>query len=1051
MKRREPSSASTSTGKPSKKQKASAKAKGKLKQDSGPVARPEYFQDLAKVSQALNTVLAFVSSRKHLATTFPVIRSSVEGLLKRPLDLAKVAELKALLPDLIKFAYIPRDELRIHAETLSQQQRGGRRSPDFSILSSSQIPGVEEEEHVLILEFAENSRGRKEKPGTGLSLPPAMTPAQTKKLIEQRDERFTRAVDELLAATPSGEDPIAILQAASRDHIPVNPRSKGLTGAVPSHDRLTILGPGERPSVDEVIQEILDQDWYNGQIVDRRTFDAREAREGSLDEPLSETIQQALSDARKINSLYSHQAAAINAIAEQRHVIVSTSTASGKSVIYQVPLLRLLEEDPSATAIFVYPTKALAQDQRTALEQLLWSNPGLRHIRVATYDGDTPQERRAEIRERTSVIFTNFDTIHASILPHEELWRSFLGNLKLMAVDELHYYADLFGSHVAQVIRRFRRVCSAIGNQDIIFVSCSATIAKPAQHMRRLFGIEQVEEVTEDGAPSGIKDYIVWDPPFVDKQAPKLGRNSSISEATGLMRFLMKRGIRAILFCKIRKACELAMKTLRADLSAEGRLDILAKVMPYRGGYSQEDRRRIENEAFSGNLLGIVATNALELGVDIGVLDAVIMLGFPYGIANFRQQAGRAGRRARDSLAVLVADNLPIDQHYVQHPDDLFTKPMSDLVVDLDSKVILEAHLQCAAHEMPLCKGDNVYFGPSLGELCDAKLRRDKDGWYHPHPKFLPYPTKYVSIRGAEDDKYTLVDITKDVPNILEEIEFSRALFEVYEGGVFMHQGLTFIVKEVSHDTKMAKLMRADVNWITSPRDFTDVDAKQTWRIKSIPDSPYLTYFGRVDAVTVVYGFYKIRNKRILDVVDVDTPPWERQGTGFWLDVPKNILTLMRSKGLRPAEAIHAACHAWMNQFALAAELRTECKAAEKEYKVAASKRKRPARLVFYDACGKSGVSAQGFDHAHEILRKAHDVVEGCPCEDGCAYCIHSTKCREENKVSSKLGALLILRGLLNLEINPESIPERVDEETGFDTIVEADYVRALDGVEVEH
>ncbi|KAG8217199.1 hypothetical protein J3R82DRAFT_5282 [Butyriboletus roseoflavus] len=1053
MKRRESNSASTTQL--SKKPRTSTKAKGRQKQDLEPVAWPEYFQDLLKVctvsgytelahgvtvhpinglgSQYCPCICVLAKAfGDHLSgDTFlrgrppekveyelPSYRRSTDiPDPNRPLDLAKVAELKALLPDLIKFAYIPRNELRIHAETLSQQQRGGRRSPDFSIPSSSQFPGVEEEEHVLILDFAGEFKGEEGTIWVGF-------------VIDVRSE--------------------------------------------------------ERPSIDEVIQEIRDQEWYKDQIIDRRTFDAREAREGNLDEPLSETIQQALRDARKITSLYSHQAAAINAIVKKRHVIVSTSTASGKSVIYQVPLLRLLEEDPSATAIFVYPTKALAQDQRTALEQLLWSSPRLRHIKVATYDGDTLQERRPEIRENASVIFTNFDTIHASILPHEELWRSFLGNLKLVVVDELHYYADLFGSHVAQVIRRFRRVCAAIGNQDIIFVSCSATIAKPAQHMKRLFGIEQVEEVTEDGAPSGIKDYIVWDPPFVDDRAPKLGRNSSISEATVLMRFSMKRGIRVILFCKTRKACELAMKTLRTDLSAEGRLDILAKVMPYRGGaqqsflprlavryidfirpsgYSQEDRRRIENEAFSGNLLGIVATNALELGIDIGVLDAVIMLGFPYGIANFRQQAGRAGRRSRDSLAVLVADNVPIDQHYVQHPDDLFDKPMNDLIIDLDSKVILEPHLQCAAQEMPLCKDDHVYFGPFLGELCDEKLRKDKDWlvsacarygrrtgssisvrlvWarYHPHPKFLPYPAKHVSIRGAEDEKYTLVDITREVPKILEEIEFSRALFEVYEGGVFMHQGLTFIVKEVSHDMKMAKLIRADVNWITSPRDFTDVDAKQTWRIRAIPDSPSLAYFGRVDMLTVVYGFYKIRNKRILDVVDVDTPPWERQGTGFWLDVPKPILALMRSKGLRPAEAIHSACHAWMNQFALAAELKTECKAAEKEYKVATSKRKRPARLIFYDASGKSGASAQGFDHAH-------DVVERCPCAGGCAYCIHSAKCREENRVASKLGALLVLRGLLNLEINPESIPEVVDE-TGFDTIVEADYVRAMDGVEVE-
>ncbi|KAI6043047.1 P-loop containing nucleoside triphosphate hydrolase protein [Pisolithus marmoratus] len=927
------------------------KTKGKQKQQN--VQWPAYFHD------ALNTVLAFVSSRKHLATTFQMVRSSVEGLLKRPLELAEVAELKALLPDLINFAYIARDQLRIQAETLSQVQRGGRNSPDFSFhsleQSSSQLPGIEEDEHVLVLEFADNSRGKKQ--GAGYEITPERS-------------------------------------------IPNSPAQR-LEAEVPS--------PNDRPSVDQVIQEIQEQQWYTNQIVDRRTFPARTAREVN---PSLQSIRQALRDSRKITSFYTHQAAAINAVCDKKHVIVSTSTASGKSVIYQVPALRFLEEDPSATAMFIYPTKALAQDQRAALEQLLWSCPGLQHVNVATYDGDTPQERRAAIREGASIIFTNVDTIHASILPHEELWRklltnySFLHNLKILAVDELHYYSNLMGSHVAQVIRRFRRVCAAVGNRDVVFISCSATITKPTQHMQRLFGVEEVEEITDDGAPSGCKDYLVWEPPYVDDRAPKLGRHSAMSEATRLMRFLMERGIRVILFCKIRKACELAMKALRTELSAEGRLDILAKVMPYRGG------EHIEHQAFSGNLLGIVATNALELGIDIGVLDAVIMLGFPFGLANFRQQAGRAGRRARDSMAVLVADVSPLDQHYVKCPDAL------DLVIHLDSKEIVEAHLQCAAHELPISKDDTLFFGPLLSEICDKKLIRDEDGWYHTHPKYLPYPQKHVAIRGAEEVKYIVVDITKaqeggQGTKILEELELSRALFEVYEGGVFMHQGLTFIVKEVSHDSRMAKVIRADVNWITSAK---------TYRIKEIPNSPHRLFFG---------SFYKIRpsgTNASSTVVDVDTPPWERQGTGLWLNVPGNILDLLRSKAISPAAAIHSACHAWMN-------------AAEKEMKAAESRRKRPA---------SSGVTAQVFDHASEILKKAQRAVETCPCQEGCADCVLSPTCREHNKISSKIGALVVLRGLLNLEIDVDTIPMQLNEHEAADTIVEADFVRPIDGVEVE-
>ncbi|OJA19678.1 hypothetical protein AZE42_06950 [Rhizopogon vesiculosus] len=1031
------STTTDSSNKSAKKQKVSnATSKDKQKET---ILWPEYFYDLFKVFKALNTVLAFVSSRKHIATTFPVVRCSVEGLLKRPLELSKVAELKALLPDIIKFAYIPHNDIRIHAETLGREHKRSN-SPDFALRSrplatpaSSQLPGHEEEEHVLVLEFAENFRGPK-KPGPGLSLPPTVTPAQLNKLVDQRNQRFEEAVNELIEATPEGEVSMDLLQAAARDHIPVNPSAKKALAATSVGDskNMTIPDPEDRDSIDDIILELKEQEWYQNQIVDRRTFEAKKSIEGILDEPLSNTIQQALRESRNISSLYYHQAAAINAIAQKKHVIVSTSTASGKSVIYQVPLLKFLEENSDATAIFIYPTKALAQDQRAALEQLLWACPGLQHVKVATYDGDTPQENRRTVRETASVIFTNFDMLHASILPHEELWRTFMKNLKLVAVDELHYYCNLFGSHVAQIIRRFRRICTAVGNSRVIFVSCSATIANPSQHMKRLFGnlLQNVEEITEDGAPSGKKDYLVWDPAHKDPEVPSLGKNSSVSEATYLMRFLMTRGIRVILFCKIRRACELAMKTLRQNLSAEGRLDILAKVMPYRGGYSKEDRRRIEHEAFSGNLLGIVATNALELGIDIGVLDAVIMLGFPFGIANFRQQAGRAGRRSRDSLAVLVADELPIDRHYVSSPDELYNQPINDLVVDIESKVIIEPHLQCAAFEMPLSKDDAVYFGASLGELCDSKLRKDKDGWYHPHPKFLPHPAKHISIRGADDDNYTVIDVTKvglpnGVPRILEEIELSRAIFELYEGGVFLHQGLTFIVKEVSHDTKVARLVRADVNWISKPRDFTDVDAKQTHRIKEIAGSPHRSYFGRVDVTTVVFGFMKIRNGKILDTVYVDTPPYERQVNGFWFDVPKDLLELMWEKGLMPAEAIHSASHAWMNCFALSPDLRTECKAAEKEYADRESRRKRPARLVFYDASRKGSVSAQAFDHS-----------------------IHSPTCSEGNVVASKTGALLVLKALLNLAIDASSLAQQSTENQN--SIIEATYIRPVDGVQVE-
>ncbi|EMD38568.1 hypothetical protein CERSUDRAFT_82843 [Gelatoporia subvermispora B] len=1020
---------------------------------------PQHFQYLYKVFKALNTVLAFCSSRKNFAITFPVVRLSVEQLLKEPLELARVAELKALLPDTVKFAYIPREELRIHGDSQETSSRR-ERSPDFAAFATSGASSSkldDQAEHVLVLDFMENSRGKKStNQGFGYTLPPALTPAAMKRLVERRNSRFVDAINELLEATRQGEDPVALLQAAARDHIPINPSgspaptsSKGKQREVPS--------PEDRPTIDAVMQELLQETWYQDQLTSRRIFDARQGRTASLEVPLSDEIQQALSASRKIMSLYIHQVAAIDALAQGKSVIVSTSTASGKSVIYQVPVLKALQEDHQSTAMFIYPTKALAQDQRIALEQLLYSCPGLEHIKVYNYDGDTAQELRAGIRENASVIFTNFDMLHTSILPHEDLWRRFLKNLKIVAVDELHYYSNIFGSHVAQVMRRFRRVCAAVGNRRICFVSCSATISKPGQHMKHIFGIEDVYEVTEDGAPSGRKDFLVWNPPLKDPMDASLGRMSSMSEATRLMRYLMTRGVRVILFCKIRKVCELAMRTLRAELTAEGRLDILDRVMAYRGGYSQQDRRRIEKEAFTGNLLGIVATNALELGVDIGVLDAVIMLGFPMGgIASFRQQAGRAGRRARDALAVFIPDPFPIDQHYVNNPDDLFDQATNDLMVDLESKVILEAHLQCAAHEMPLTMEDEKYFGPLTKGICETRLVKDKDGWYHAHPKYLPFPAKHIALRGADEEKYSVVDISKldragGTAQILEEVELSRALFEIYEGAVFIHQGITFLVKEVSHDSKTAKVIRTDVNWITQPRDFTNIDAAQTYRIRALRESPHHAYYGRVELKTVVYGYFKLRNRAIIDAIDLETPPWERDSTGMWIDVPKQTLGLLKHSGINPAEAIHAAEHAFLNRFALREDLKTECKVAEKEYKVGPSQRKRPARLIFYEPSGKTGGTAvRAFDHASDLLHDALDAVEACPCEEGCTACIDSPTCKSDNLVTSKVGALIVLKAMLGRPIDIDLIPEYPLDAQTFETVVEAPVVRAVEGVQIE-
>ncbi|KAK0502854.1 P-loop containing nucleoside triphosphate hydrolase protein [Armillaria luteobubalina] len=981
---------------------------------------------LTRLLQALNTVLAFVSSRRELATSFHVIRQSVENITKKPLELAQVAELKALLPEIINFSYVP---------TLPE---------DTAMLPGpSSQSAVESEGDVLRLEFVDNWNGGS-KNNQGLFIPSARSPTLTKKLIDKRNNRFIQAVEELLQAVSAEEDAVILLQTAAKACIPVKSQETAALG----HDLepyFPVPEPKDRPTIQEVLTDIMSQHWYKDQIGTQMTFPAKDGHTDlELDKSLSPTIQAALRDSRNITSLYSHQVTAINAIGQGKNVIVSTSTASGKSVIYQ--------EDPEATAIFVYPTKALAQDQRGALEQLLCACPGLQHVKVLTYDGDTPQDKRKSVRETASVILTNFasclllqDMIHASILPQEDCWRRFFKNIKLFVVDELHYYTGLFGTHVAYIMRRFRRICSAVGNRRISFVSCSATISNPGSHMESVFGLDSsgVEVITEDGAPT------VWQPSTIDPVAPGFGRDSSLSEAVRLMIHLMKHGIRVILFCKFRRACEMAMKALRVMLGMSRRSDILQRVKSYRGGYSPEDRRDIERDAFSGQLLGIVATNALELGVDIGALDAVIMLGFPLNVSSLRQQAGRAGRRSRDSLAILVAEALPVDQYYVNHPEEIFHKNPDDLVIDLESKLTLESHLQCAANEMPVSLKDQAYFGPLMVEVCKTRLIADDDGWYHTHHKFRPYPSKHIALRGVQEDKYLIIDVTHDRHTILEEMEMSRVLFEIYDGAVFIHQGRTYIVKELRHSAKTATLIQKDVDYITSP---SDVNAVQTLRIREIKGSPELAYYGNVEVKTLFSS-----DRKIKDVVDLDNDPWEQETLGMWLDVPKQIPGWLNSKGIKPAAAIHAAEHAFLNKFALAQDVRTECKAEEKEIKIEKeSKRKRPARLIFCDHVGQgmgSGVTAKAFDNVYDILHKAYEAVVNCNCEDfkGCTKCVQSPSCKEGNKVCSKSGALVILKALLGYEVDPDSIPDEHDTfEGGTDTIVSASHVRKLGDIEIE-
>jgi len=770
-----------------------------------------------------------------------------------------------------------------------------------------------------------------------------------------------------------------------------------------------------------------------------------------------------LYNTRNIQLLYSHQAEAINSLHSGNNVIVSTSTSSGKSLIYQLPVLHALESDSQTRAMYIFPTKALAQDQRRSLKELLGYLPGLEDIMCETFDGDTPMADRNTIRDEARIIFTNPDMLHITILPQEHSWRTFLKNLRYVVMDELHVYNGLFGAHVAFIMRRLRRVCAAVGNRKVKFISCSATVANPREHMQTVFGIEDVAVIDYDGSPSGRKEFLCWNTPFKDPGDPTSGRGDALAETARLFCQLILRGVRVIAFCRVRKQCELLTTAVNAELISLERPEVMNRVMAYRGGYTPQDRRKIEKEMFDGKLVGIIGTNALELGVDIGSLDAVITVGFPYTIANLRQQSGRAGRRNKDSLSVLVGDCFPTDQYFMQNPDEIFTRPNCELQVDLTNMLVLEGHIQCASYEMPIRPDeDRIYFGKQLPDICSERLRKDELGFFHTADRFLPHPSRTVAIRDTEDHHFAIVDITHGRNVVLEELEASRAFFTIYEGGIFLHQGRTYLVKEMSTERMIAKVEFVKVDWTTQQRDYTDIDPIETEAIRRIPGSLSRAFFGTIKVLQNVFGFFKVdKKRRILDAVQVDNPPIIIFSKGMWLDVPKSALDILNSRRLNVAGAIHAAEHAILSLMpnfvvSMPGDVKTECKVAIKEFAKKETSRKRPARLTFYDAKGGqhgSGIAAKAFEFVDLLLNQACERVEACHCHEGCLECCCSERCKEANQVMSKAGAEVILKTFLNKEIDVDSLPWGPEDErvpAGIETVIIADEIRPRRGMQVD-
>lgn len=1058
-----------------------------------PVPWPESFKTLEKTHRALNLVFTFCCTRKHLATTFDTIKSAVESHINRVLKVEDIAAIAALRPGGIKFVYVDKAMLQVDIKGAERGDifRGSRSKsfhisippPDVSVGGitgreglSDKIDGdggIKQSEEVLLFEFTDGDLKRQvQSRKTGEATNPAkrlrcedlkmpvFAQKQMMKLIERRNTKFKNSINAFLNHCNEKHcDPERTLLDEAEAFIPKPSETRGAT----TRPDLTILPqciPNERKKISEIINEIKESEWYTGQIVPggHRVFEPQKAIYGDLNFMLSQDLVNALYNTKGITQIYAHQAEAVNNIYEGHHVIVGTSTNSGKSLIYQIPVLHELERDHNTRALYIFPTKALAQDQRRSLKEVMRFMPGLEEAIVETFDGDTAMTNRNLIREEGRIIFTNPDMLHVTILPQEEKWRTFLKNLKYVVVDEIHVYTGLFGSHVAFIMRRLRRICASLGNRRIKFISCSATVANPVDHFKTIFGIEKVRLIDFDGSPSGRKEFICWNTPFKDPGDPASGRGDTIAEAARLFCQLILRGVRVIAFCTVRMKCEALVGAVKHELTTLERPECMTRVMGYRGGYTAQDRRRIESEMFEGKLVGIIATTALELGVDIGSLDAAITVGFPYSIANLRQQSGRAGRRNKDSVSILLGDCFPTDQYYMQNPDEIFTKPNCTLQVDLQNMLVLEGHVQCAAYEMPIHPDEDAqYFGRNLQEVANERLVKDKPGFYHCNHRFRPSPSKFVSIRDVDEDYFAIIDITHGRNVVLEELEASRAFFTLYDGGIFLHQGNSYLVKEFIPDRKIARVEIVNVDWTTQQRDYTDVDPIETTAIRKIPNSKSWAFYGSIKIQQVVFGFFKVdKKRRILDAVHVDNPPVIIFSKGMWLDVPKQALDILVERRLNIAGAIHAAEHAVMSLMpnfvmSMPGDVRTECKNGLKEFAQRETARKRPARLTFYDAkggAGGSGVSTKAFEFVELLLRQAVRRVEACQCHGGCLECVASERCKDANEVMSKAGSEVILKSLLNMEIDVDALPMGPEETSpvAIETVILAEPVLSRSG-----
>jgi DEAD/DEAH box helicase domain-containing protein len=746
--------------------------------------------------------------------------------------------------------------------------------------------------------------------------------------------------------------------------------------------------------MDGFIEGLKRLEGYKGQIEHIEYLPSKREKTGKLDYDLPGQLQQYL-DNREIK-LYRHQTEAINLARAGENIVIATPTASGKSMAFNMPVFDVMRMDPEARALYIYPMKALENDQLNSLK-IIERETGISVI-PRIYDGDTPRPDRKEIRENSRIILTNPHGLHQYLHWHHQ-WKQFYSNLKFIVVDESHTYRGVYGSHIAQLFRRINRICDHYGSKPQYILS-SATIANPEEHSKKLTG-KDFHIISEDSSESGKKSFIFWNPPYMDES---ITRRSTHQEARTLLGYCVEQGLQTLCFATSRKMAELVAVWVKQDLN---QIDpaLAEAVHAYRAGYLPKERRKIERGLKRREISGVVTTNALELGIDIGSLDCVIMSGYPGSIISTWQQAGRAGRLIDDSYVFLVGYQNPLDQYFMNHPQEFFSRSPENAYINLDNPYINVGHIACASNEIPLTEKDRKHFEGYDKVVEDLSkiglLSKSIEGWTY---SGSVRPESKVKMSNISDQTVTI----KHFKEVLETMDVAQAYREAHKGAVLIHQGEPYRVKTLDLQKLEAQVEEMDDGYYTTAFKTIDIFAEEK---TGEMNNGINAGLGKVK-VTEFYESYKLmRFDKQIASRTLDLPPLKISTMGFWFTIPSEIVNHVNGLGLNVDGGIHAIEHAMI----AVAPLHAICDPRDLGGVSISNHRdtKRPTIFIYDGYRGGIGLSEKLYTLLPELLQTTLNLVQDCPCEKGCPSCIYSPKCGNNNEPLNKRAAIEILKGLI--------------------------------------